>query len=77
MIIRCLSRYDEKNKPSWLRIYAIKLDSNVYVVTGGAIKLTQKMDRPHLMAELKKQERCKKWLKEQGVYDQDGLQEVI
>ena len=38
---------------SWLRIYAIKLADNVYVVTGGAIKLTASMNtRPHLKKEL-------------------------
>lgn len=28
--------------PSWLRLYAVALDSNCYVITGGAIKLTKK-----------------------------------
>lgn len=34
---------DAKSKYDWLRIYAIKIDSNKFLVTGGAIKLTHKM----------------------------------
>ena len=41
-------------KPSWLRIYAIRLDINLFLVSGGAIKLTKKMERPHLKLELEK-----------------------
>ena len=39
---------------SWLRLYAIRLDDNLFVITGGAIKLTFKMDRDHLEMEDKK-----------------------
>jgi hypothetical protein len=53
----------EKNKAyglawhSWLRIYAIRVDVNVFVVSGGAIKLTPNMnEREHLLLELKKLE---------------------
>ncbi len=67
----------EKPK-SWLRIYAIKLETNAYVVTGGAIKLTRSMqDRKHTVEELKKFERCKDFLREQGISDIDGLSELI
>lgn len=42
-------------KPSWLRIYAIRINTNVFMVSGGAIKLTQSMnERPHLIQELEK-----------------------
>lgn len=41
-------------RPSWLRIYAIRIETNVFVISGGAIKLTKRMDRPHLQVELKK-----------------------
>jgi hypothetical protein len=62
---------------SWLRIYAIKVDSNVYMVTGGAIKLTHKMkDREHTKNELTKIERCKDYLKELGIFDADSLNEI-
>ena len=29
------------NRRSWLRIYAIRIDSNLFVISGGAIKLTK------------------------------------
>ena len=41
-------------RPSWLRIYAIRIETNVFVISGGAIKLTKRMDRPHLQVELEK-----------------------
>lgn len=41
--------------PSWLRVYAIRLEANLFVVSGGAIKLTRTMNnRPHLLKELEK-----------------------
>lgn len=30
--------------PSWLRIYAIRIDANCFVITGGGIKLTRTMN---------------------------------
>ena len=40
---------------SWLRLYAIKLTSGVYIITGGAIKLTATMqEREHTRKELVK-----------------------
>ena len=35
--------WERVDHDSWLRIYAIKLDPGVYVITGGAIKLARKM----------------------------------
>lgn len=62
---------------SWLRVYAIKLQSGVYVVTGGAIKLTRTMqDREHTRLELKKLERCRDFLREHGIIDIEGLSEL-
>lgn len=49
--------------PSWLRIYAIRVSANVFVVSGGDIKLTKTMnDREHLITELKKLELTKEYL---------------
>ncbi|WP_143016786.1 hypothetical protein [Dyadobacter soli] len=40
---------------SWLRIYAVRLEVNEFVISGGSIKLTRTMnERPHLLKELKK-----------------------
>ena len=50
---------------SWLRLYAIRIDANVFVLSGGAIKLTENMNtRDHLLEELKKLEITKKFLQE-------------
>jgi hypothetical protein len=44
-------------RPSWLRIYAIRIDANFYVISGGAIKLTKTMNTSeHLLLELEKLE---------------------
>lgn len=62
---------------SWLRLYAIKLDPNVYLVTGGAIKLTYKMsDRAHTLMELKKMELVRNYLMANGVFDTEGIKEL-
>ena len=62
---------------SWLRIYAIRLEPNVYVVTGGAIKLTRTMqEREHTKIQLDKLNRCKAFLKSNGVFDQDSFVEL-
>ena len=44
-----------KKHASWLRIYAIKLNSGIFIITGGAIKLTATMqDRPHTRERIDK-----------------------
>ena len=74
-----LSREKAKGKrvsghTSWLRIYAIKLDDGIYLVTGGAIKLTPKIqDREHTLEELKKMEMVRNYLMDKGIIDSDGL----
>jgi hypothetical protein len=41
-----------KSKRKWLRLYALKIESNYYVITGGAIKQSQEMkDHPHTQEE--------------------------
>jgi hypothetical protein len=60
--------------PSWLRIYAIKMEPGIYLVTGGAIKLTATMaERSHTLAELARLEQVRNYLIDNGVYDFDGL----
>jgi len=56
----------------WLRLYAIRLAENCFLVTGGAIKLTADMKRTHLQRELMKLERTKIFLRENGIeYPED------
>ena len=65
-------------RPSWLRIYAIKIEPGVYLITGGAIKLTATMaERSHTLAELGKMERVRNYLLDNGVFDLDGLNDYI
>lgn len=50
-------------RPSWLRIYAIRVDVNLFVISGGAIKLTPTMNETdHLILELDKLEITKQYL---------------
>ncbi len=66
--------WDRNKHASWLRIYAIRLEKDVYIVTGGAIKLTATMqERAHTALELEKLDRCKSYLKANGVFDQDSF----
>jgi len=59
-------------RKGWLRLYAIRLAENCYLVTGGAIKLTLDMKRDHLKNELKKLEQAKQFLKTNGIdYPED------
>lgn len=51
----------------WLRLYAIRLAENCFLVTGGAIKLTPNMKRDHLEYELKKLEQAKQFLRTNGI----------
>lgn len=56
----------------WLRIYAIKIAPACYIVTGGAFKLTRDMKPPHLQQELRKLERVKDFLRDEGIiYSED------
>ncbi|MBS7409991.1 MAG: hypothetical protein KIG59_03405, partial [Muribaculaceae bacterium] len=69
--------WNRERHASWLRIYAIRLEPNVYVVTGGAIKLTRTMqEREHTALELQKLNRCKDFLRANGVFDQDSFVEL-
>src|SRR5690606_6575643 len=55
----------KKARRNWLRIYAIKIDEEVFLITGGAIKLTHLMqERAHTNEELTKLEQAKNYLKE-------------
>ena len=62
---------------SWLRLYAIKLEPQTYVITGGAIKLTYKMEeREHTLKELYRIEMVRNFLIKEGVSDLDGMKDL-
>ena len=68
----------QKSKQRWLRLYAIKIESNHYVITGGAIKLVHKMNQSELTQKEKTTiEKCRNYLVEKGVYDADSFYELI
>jgi hypothetical protein len=57
---------------SWLRIYAIRISANIFVVSGSAIKLTLEMkDRQHTNEELRKLKVTAQYLKDEGFIDED------
>ncbi len=63
------------NKKSWLRVYAIRIAPNMFVITGGGIKLTKTMNESeHLQTELHKLELTKSYLKEVGLLDENDYQ---
>jgi hypothetical protein len=71
-------RIKRRGPGSYLRIYAIKIDSNIYVITGGAIKFTNLMqDRPHTKKELLKLDRCRNYINEHDVNDADSFYEFL
>lgn len=64
-----------KKSHSWLRLYAIRIAENLYVVSGGAIKLTKTMnDRPHLQKELDKLKVTQQYLKEIQLLDENDYE---
>ena len=71
---------EQKARNRWLRLYAIKIDDNNYVITGGAIKLDNQhlmQDRNHTQKELDKINKCRDYLKDEGVIDDDSFQEIF
>jgi len=67
----------EKGRPhrkSWLRLYAIKLTAGIYIITGGAIKLTHTMqEREHTLQELERMEKVRNFLIREGVFDENSF----
>lgn len=60
--------------PSWLRIYAIRIEPNYYVISGGAIKLTEDMNsRKHLLLELKKLDLSRQFLLDNNTDDLESF----
>jgi hypothetical protein len=57
-----------KMRRSRLRIYALRITQDRYLITGGAIKMSQKMDgHPNTAEELKKIEKVRNYLISQDV----------
>jgi len=59
---------------SWLRLYAIRLEKGVFIITGGAIKLTASMaERSHTLQELLKMEKVRIFLLAEGIVDKQSF----
>lgn len=70
----------QKGRQHCLRLYAIKIDEDTFVITGGAIKLPLHHlmeDREHTRVELQKLERAKSYLRENGIFDEDSFFELL
>lgn len=66
----------ERKDPK-LRIYAIRLDENTYIVTGGAIKLTKYMrEAEDTRIQLQRMNKVRDWLKDQGISFAEDLNEL-
>ncbi len=67
-----------KLKRKWLRIYALKIDKDRFIVTGGAIKLTIRMeDNEYTQKELNKLKKVFDYLHKEGVFDGDSFDEYL
>ena len=63
---------------SWLRIYAIKLEPGIYIITGGAIKLTRTMqEREHTLVELARMEKVRRFLINNDIADKDSFMDFL
>lgn len=70
--------WDRDRHASWLRIYAIRIEPNVYIVTGGTIKLTATMqEREHTQIELNKLNACRNYLQQNGIFDKDSFVDFL
>lgn len=70
----------QKGRRQCLRLYAIKIDEETFVITGGAIKLPLHhlmKEREHTQSELTKLDKAKRYLEENGVTDCDSFYEFL
>ncbi|CAN1517669.1 hypothetical protein MCEGE10_00990 [Flavobacteriaceae bacterium] len=73
-----LSLQKGKIRKNQLRFYAIKIDGNCFVITGGAIKMSQKMDdHPDTKKELEKLKIARIYFTQNGVTDEDSFFELL
>jgi hypothetical protein len=76
--LKSLSLNKGKLYKNGLRYYAIKIDKNCFVITGGAIKMSQTMqDHPDTSKELLKLEKGKSYLMKNGVIDDASFYELL
>lgn len=60
--------------PSLIRLYAIKLQANCYIITGGGVKYCKEMkDSPELEVELSKIKQVREFLIKNAIIDNEDL----
>lgn len=65
------------DEETWLRLYAIRIDKHLYVITGGAIKLTETMNkRDHTKTELKKMDQVVQYLRNEGLINEEEFEKL-
>lgn len=70
----------QKGRQHSLRLYAVKIEEDTFVITGGAIKLPLHHlmeDRAHTREELNKLNRAKDYLKNNDIFDEDSFFEFL
>ena len=68
----------QKARENYLRLFAIRIDQNCFVITGGAIKLHHlNKDRPHTQKEMMKINKCRDYLRDKSVFDTDSFYEFL
>lgn len=70
----------QKGRADCLRIYAVKIDIDTFVITGGTIKLPLQhlmKDRVHTTLEIQKLYKAKAYLNEENVFDEDSFFEFL
>lgn len=69
-------RKGKTSKKDGLRLYAVKIDEDCFLITGGAIKMSFKnQDHKDTREEMKKIAMVKAYLKENGVIDKESFYE--
>ena len=69
-------RKGKASQQDGLRIYAIKIDNDCFLITGGAIKMSLKnKDHPDTKEEMRKIAEVKAYLQDQGVIDRESFYE--
>lgn len=75
---RIVTLSKQKGRKNYLRIYAIRIDENCFVITGGTIKFQHlNKDRLHTQKEMDKINACRDYLKANKVMDADSFYEFI
>lgn len=75
---RIVNLSKQKGRKNYLRIFAIRIDRNCFVITGGAIKFHHlNKDRLHTQAEMNKISKCQDFLIANHIHDAESFYEFL